>query len=79
MSFKKEKYLLTERKYALLDCEGIDSKTQTQEEQEVYGVLTLPSNLSDKIPLIIGVAGSKDWASHHREYMTMYRIRFCNI
>ena len=34
MSFKKEKYLLTERKYALLDCEGIDSKTQTQEEQE---------------------------------------------
>ena len=46
---------------------------ETQEEQEVYGVLTLPSNLSDKIPLIIGVAGSKDWASHHREYMTMYQ------
>ena len=46
-----------------------------QMEQEVFGVLTLPSNLSEneKIPLVIGVAGSKDWADHHLEYMAMYQ------
>ena len=50
-----------------------------QESQEVYGILTLPvfssSNTSDdeKFPLIIGVAGSLGWGSHHQEYLEMYR------
>ena len=46
-----------------------------QEEQEVFGVLTLPTDISEneKIPLVIGVAGSKDWAEHHLEYMAMYQ------
>ena len=47
----------------------------SQKEQEVFGVLTLPDNLlqNQKIPLVIGVAGSKDWADHHLEYMAMYQ------
>jgi len=46
-----------------------------QDKQEVFGVLTLPSEIgeSEKIPLIIGVAGSKDWSSHHLEYIDMYQ------
>jgi len=46
-----------------------------QDKQEVFGVLTLPSEIgkSEKIPLIIGVAGSKDWSSHHLEYINMYQ------
>ena len=47
-----------------------------QGEQIVFGVLTIPSpNIreSDKIPLIIGVAGSVNWASHHLEYLEMYQ------
>ena len=40
---------------------------EDQVPQDVYGVLTLPSDVQGKIPLVIGVAGSKDWASHHRE------------
>ena len=32
MIFKKEKCLLTEKIYAQLDCEGIDSKTQSPGE-----------------------------------------------
>ena len=46
---------------------------EDQVPQDVYGVLTLPSDVQGKIPLVIGVAGSKDWASHHREYMLMYQ------
>ena len=35
MSFKKEKCLLTERKYVQLDCEGIGSETQSPAELKV--------------------------------------------
>ncbi len=46
-----------------------------QDSQEVFGILTLPDQIeeSEKIPLIIGVAGSKDWSSHHLEYIDMYQ------
>ena len=46
-----------------------------QKAQEVFGVLTLPEKIDEnkKIPLIIGVAGSKDWSSHHLEYIHMYQ------
>jgi len=47
----------------------------SQKEQEVFGILTLPDQieLNQKVPLIIGVAGSKDWADHHLEYIDMYQ------
>ena len=47
-----------------------------QEEQEVFGKLTIPedtSNLNNKYPLVIGVAGSLGWSDHHYEYLEMYR------
>ena len=46
-----------------------------QQEQEVFGILTLPKGIkdSDKIPLIIGVAGSLGWSEHHYEYLKMYQ------
>ena len=46
-----------------------------QDKQEVFGVLTLPNQIEEfeKVPLIIGVAGSKDWSSHHLEYIDMYQ------
>ena len=47
-----------------------------QEEQEVFGKLTIPedtSNLYNKYPLVIGVAGSLGWSDHHYEYLEMYR------
>ena len=47
-----------------------------QEEQEVFGKLTIPedtSNLDNKYPLVIGVAGSLGWSDHHYEYLKMYR------
>ena len=47
-----------------------------QEEQEVFGKLTIPedtSNLDNKYPLVIGVAGSLGWSDHHYEYLEMYR------
>jgi len=44
-----------------------------QEEQLVFGELTLPNNSSDKFPLIIGVAGSLGWKKHHLELLEMYR------
>ena len=46
-----------------------------QDKQEVFGILTLPDqfDLDKKIPLIIGVAGSKDWSDHHLEYIDMYQ------
>ena len=52
----------------------IISNINDLEEQEVYGKLTIPDEFIDqKIPLIIGVAGSKDWGSHHLEYIKMYQ------
>ena len=46
-----------------------------QEKQEVYGILTLPTDSlsNQKYPLIIGVAGSLAWRDHHYEYLDMYR------
>ena len=40
--------------------------------QEIYGILKTP-NGDGPFPLVIGVAGSLDWAEHHLEYMEMYR------
>ena len=45
-----------------------------QNPQEVYGVLNFPEESEIKsFPLIIGVPGSYSWASHHYEYMEMFR------
>ena len=46
-----------------------------QEDQIVYGILRMPKNFNSSIqyPLIIAVAGSNGWASHHYEYLEMYR------
>ena len=48
---------------------------ESQESQDVYGVLRLPdsNNSLEKYPLIIGVAGSLGWSAHHKEYMEIYR------
>ena len=53
----------------------IISNLEGQQKQKVFGYLTLPdgANENDKIPLVIGVAGSKDWSSHHLEYIDMYQ------
>jgi len=45
-----------------------------QDEQIVYGRLELPTNVKkEQYPLIIGVAGSLGWSSHHFDYLKMYR------
>ena len=45
-----------------------------QDEQIVYGRLELPTNIKkEQYPLIIGVAGSLGWSSHHFDYLEMYR------
>jgi len=47
---------------------------ENQESQKSYGVLRFPDNYQDKkLPLVLGVNGSKNWASHHLEYMAMFR------
>jgi len=46
------------------------------ENQEVFGNLVIPSdslNPNKKFPLIIGVAGSLGWKSHHLDYLEMYQ------
>ena len=46
------------------------------DEQEVFGELVIPYdslNPNKKYPLIIGVAGSMGWKSHHLEYLKMYQ------
>ncbi|MDP6533540.1 MAG: dienelactone hydrolase family protein [Candidatus Marinimicrobia bacterium] len=45
-----------------------------QESQQAYGILRFPDD-RDRIdlPLVVGVAGSKNWADHHLEYLAMYR------
>jgi dienelactone hydrolase len=45
-----------------------------QESQDVFGTLTLPKTGAEdeKFPLIIALAGSKGWATHHAEYIQMY-------
>ena len=46
------------------------------DNQEVFGNLVIPSdslNPNKKFPLIIGVAGSLGWKSHHLDYLKMYQ------
>jgi len=54
--------------------EEIIMDLDNQEVQEVFGILTLPNNYNpdEKYPLIIGVAGSLNWGTHHLEYLKMY-------
>ena len=54
--------------------EEIIMDLDNQEAQEVFGILTLPNNYNpdEKYPLIIGVAGSLNWGTHHLEYLKMY-------
>ena len=59
--------------FALSDIIG---NLEAQESQNVYGVLTLPTDALDqekKYPLVIGVAGSMGWRAHHLAYMEMYQ------
>ena len=43
-------------------------------DQEVYGTLRFPDNLKqDNLPMVLGINGSKNWASHHLEYLAMFR------
>ncbi len=52
----------------------IISDLKNQDEQEVYGTLIMPDLVkSEKIPLVIGVAGSYGWAEHHFQYLKMFR------
>ena len=55
--------------------QDIITNLDKQESQEVFGILTFPDNYLEnkKYPLIIGVAGSLDWAEHHYKYLEMYR------
>ena len=46
------------------------------DKQEVFGNLVIPYdslNPNKKFPLIIGVAGSLGWKSHHLDYLKMYQ------
>lgn len=46
------------------------------DKQEVFGNLVIPYdslNPDKKFPLIIGVAGSLGWKSHHLDYLKMYQ------
>ena len=53
----------------------IITNLDNQQNQEVYGILNMPENWSKekKYPLIIAVSGSEGWASHHYEYLQIYR------
>ena len=55
--------------------EEIITDLNNQEKQTVFGALTFPENFDSdiKYPLIIGVAGSLNWGSHHLKYLEMYR------
>ena len=45
-----------------------------QDPHEVHGILRFPAGVERKnLPLVIAAAGSKDWADHHLEYLSMYR------
>ena len=52
----------------------IISNLKNQYKQEVYGTLIIPDSTHlEKIPLIIGVAGSYGWGEHHFQYLEMFR------
>ena len=51
----------------------IITNIENLETQVVSGILTIPDNVNDNIPLVIGVAGSDGWGEHHFEYLKMYQ------
>ena len=52
----------------------IISNLKNQDKQKVYGTLIIPDSTHlEKIPLIIGVAGSYGWGEHHFQYLEMFR------
>ncbi len=64
-------YFTSANPFSLKD---IITDLESQEKQEVYGILRLPNELlNEKSPLIIALAGSEGWAEHHYEYLKMYR------
>ncbi len=42
--------------------------------QKAYAILTIPNNYksTNKLPVVLGVAGSKGWGEHHYGYMDRY-------
>ncbi len=46
-----------------------------QKHQRVFGILKMPIdfNTQNQYPLVIAVAGSNGWASHHYDYLKTYR------
>ena len=56
------------------------NRLEDQQKINVFGKLTLPSeNNVEKLPLIIGVAGSLGWREHHYDYLKMFQERLCNF
>ena len=52
----------------------IITNLENEIDQEVYGTLRFPDNLNhDNLPMVLGINGSKNWASHHLEYLAMFR------
>jgi dienelactone hydrolase len=52
----------------------IITNLENEIDQEVYGTLRFPDNLKqDNLPMVLGINGSKNWASHHLEYLGMFR------
>ena len=51
----------------------IITNIENLETQVVSGVLTIPDNVNDNIPLVIGVAGSDGLSEHYFEYLKMYQ------
>ena len=50
------------------------NRLEDQDKIRVFGKLTLPSDRNiEKLPLIIGVAGSLGWREHHYEYLEMFQ------
>ena len=47
---------------------------EDQETQEVFGVLRFPEvDSREKLPVVLGVAGSLGWREHHLDYLEQYR------
>ncbi len=47
---------------------------ENQDPHEVHGILRFPEGVKrQNLPLVMGIAGSKGWADHQLEYLSMYR------
>ncbi len=47
---------------------------ENQKKKQVYGTLRFPDKIKlNNIPMVLGINGSKNWASHHLEYLEMFR------